>query len=176
MSNGYVQYNNNDTTVNLANLEPYVSYLISLDSNSFDNIAWKLKKKSLRVAVNPNMLTVINIPVIITGEMSGYVYLNNKQAQKGLGRIIISIYKNDTVFVAQTLSETDGYFNFSMLEPGSYIARIDGRQLEKLHMTATPEALPVTIRCNIEGDVADGLRFTLEIRPGKVTETEDDIQ
>lgn len=176
MSNGYVQYNNYDTTVNLINLEPYVSYLISLDSNSFDNIAWKLRKKSLRVAVNPNMLTVIDIPVIITGEMSGYVYLNNKQAQKGLGRMIINIYRNDTVFVAQTLSEADGYFNFPMLEPGSYTARIDGRQLEKVHMTATPGALPVTIRCNKEGDVADGLKFILQIRPGEVTENEDDIQ
>jgi SPOR domain len=163
LNGGRVIYDDKDTSIRILDLEPYNKYFIELNRNSFDNISWHIKNHTMNVISNPNNFTVIEIPVMVVGEISGTVSMKGRDVKsaKGQGQIIINIYADDTVLVGRTVTETDGYFSYIGLAPGSYTARVDTAQLRKLHLTTTPLILPVHIAANRDGDVIDGLEFLM---------------
>ncbi len=161
INGGYMDRNDKDTTIRILGLEAYNKYLIELDKGSFDNVAWQLRKQSIGVSIEPNSFKTIEVPVSVIGEVAGYVYKKDDLQQSGLGRIIINIYDQHKNIIARLLSETDGYFNYMGLKPGKYFANIDDAQLSKLEFKASP-GIAFTIKAMEEGDVQDGLEFTLE--------------
>ncbi|PCJ84041.1 MAG: hypothetical protein COA57_09935, partial [Flavobacteriales bacterium] len=148
------------TTIVILGLEPYINYFVELNANGFEYIAWEIKKSNLSIAINPNQLKLVEIPVAVVGEVAGMVYIKDKNEQNGIGRIKVCFYNNDSVF-ACTHSEMDGYFSFLGLSPGSYTASIDTTQLRDLQMSATPTSLFFDIHSSREGDVVDDLKFVL---------------
>ena len=163
INDGRIERDNRDTTIRIFDLEPYVTYTIELDRNSFDNISWQIKKSTISVFIDPNQFKLIQIPIAVVGEVSGTVYLSENNSKKGQGRIIVCFYRSDdSSLAASTLTEADGFFSFLGLAPGSYVARIDTAQLRRLYMTSSPIALPVNILQNKDGYVVDGLDFVLQ--------------
>jgi hypothetical protein len=161
INGGRVEYNKQDSVIRIFDLEPYVSYFIELDRFSFDNIAWQMKLKNISVLVDPNQFKLVEIPISVMSEAAGMVNLTGPGGDKGLGRITVEFYKSSGVFFAKTLSEPDGYFSLLAFPPGDYIARIDTAQVRKLNMTVTPASIPFTMDRSANGDVKDGLEFTL---------------
>jgi hypothetical protein len=150
-----------DTLIRVSGLEAYTSCFIELDKNSFDNIAWQIRKGTISVIVEPNIFKLIEVPVYVVGEVSGYVMQDNPGNNKGLGRIIINITNSSAVLVARTLSEDDGFFTVIGLSPGKYSATIDPAQINKLQLVASP-AINFEILPKREGDIKDGLKFVLK--------------
>lgn len=165
INGGRIENNMNDTTIVIYDLEPYAKYFIELNKNSFDNIAWQVTKNTISVEVSPNQIKLIEIPVSVFGEVSGMVYFDGGNEIKGLGRIIVNFFREDNTFVARTLTESDGYFNFLGLTAGLYTARIDASQLRTLKMNAEPIEIPFEILPDKEGDIVDGLEFNLKLIP-----------
>ena len=161
INGGNVEHNKRDTSISVTGLEAYNNYYIELDRNSFDNVAWQIKKPTINISIEPNHYKLIEVPVSVIGEVSGTVYLKNNKTESGLGRIIVNIYDSNSNLVAHTLSEPDGYFTFSGLKPGNYTAAIDTAQLSKLQMISS-SLLSFTIKLSNEGDIADGLQFKLQ--------------
>lgn len=159
INGGRIDRNDRDTTLQVINLESYVNYYIEIDKNSFDNIAWQIKKHSIRISLEPNYFKQIEVPIAVLGEVSGKVLLKDK-GLTGLGRIIVNIYNSDAALVSRLLTESDGYFNYLGLVPGKYTAQVDKAQLLKLNMLSSPVNTFI-IKSDEEGDVADGLRFVL---------------
>ena len=159
---GRIVKNDKDTTIRVFELTPYTSYFVELNKNSFENIAWQIQKLTMNVTIDPNMFKVIEIPIAVMGEASGTVYEKGIREKRGLGRILINFYRNDSILAARTMSEADGYFSFLGLAPGPYKARIDSIQLTKLHMTSTPSIIPITVKRTKDGDVIDGMEFSLQ--------------
>lgn len=170
INGGRIEINAKDTTIRIFDLEPYSNYLVILDGTNFDNIAWQMKKKTLIVAIDPNLFKLIEVPIAVVGEAAGTVYLDGNSGQKGQGRIIVNFYRNDSSFAARTLSEADGYFSYLGLAPGEYLARIDAAQLSKLHMVSSPPSMKFTISAGFDGDVFDGLEFVLRSEKQKALE------
>ncbi len=163
VNGGRTVYNNKDTTIRVSELEPYTNYYIDLDRNSFDNISWQLKKHTIKVTVIPNNFTEVDIPVAVEGEISGMVSIKEKGSKyaKGQGQIIVCIYNSDSTLFTRIVTESDGYFSYLGLPPGSYTVGPDTVQLRKLHFSVTPAFIPITILKSREGDVADNLEFKL---------------
>ena len=157
---GTLQYGS-DTCIRITNLEPYVHYVVALDSNSFDNIAWRLAKKTYGIYTEANQFRLVEVPVAVVGEVSGKVTLAGSNGKKGVAQIKISVYRSDSVLVKNICTESDGYFSYLGLPPGTYTARIDPDQLNTLHLTAKIPVLPFGIRKSKDGDVAGGLEFEL---------------
>jgi hypothetical protein len=168
-NSGRVEKSERDTTIRILGLEPYTDCFIELDPNSFDNIAWRLDKQTYSVAVDPNILKLIEIPVVIAGEASGFVTLEKDGNRKGLGRIIIGFYTKGNKPSGKTLTEDDGYYSYFGLGPGEYYVRIDTSQLRKLNMISDPELMPFSIAGSIDGDIVDNLNFTLTAKTGDTT-------
>ncbi|MGN6803802.1 MAG: hypothetical protein ACTHJN_18020 [Ginsengibacter sp.] len=160
MNGGVVEHNNSDTTIRISGLEAYNSYLIEVDKNSFDNIAWRIKNATIRITIEPNHFKFIEVPVSVVAEVSGTVYLNDKNKLTGKGGFIVNIYDSVSNKIASTLSESDGYFSYMGLAPGHYSVRIDSMQLSKLKIKAC-KAISFKVESNPDGDIVDGLKFVL---------------
>lgn len=160
---GRIEKSESDTTIRILGLEPYTNCYIELDANSFENVSWRLPVKILGVAVDPNILKHIDIPVTVVGEASGTVKLAKDEESAGIGRIVVSFFNSKNKLVTSTLTEEDGYYSWFGLVPGEYSVRIDSAQLKKLGMISDPVTKNFNIGAGMEGDIADGLDFLLSM-------------
>jgi hypothetical protein len=161
INGGRIEYNKKDTSIRIVGLEANTNYFIELDGNSFDHIAWQMRKHYLGVTVEANRLKTVEVPVAVVGEVSGSVYLVDNNEHKPMSRLWVCIYGNDSILIARTLTESDGFFSYSGLAPGSFTASVDQEQLHKLGMNSS-RVLSFSILPKQDGDVVDGLKFTLE--------------
>ena len=159
INGGSIIRNDKDTTIRVLDLTPYTSYILELDKNSFDNIAWQMHNLVLKVNIDANQFKTIEVPVGVMGEASGTVY----QDTRGKGRILVCFYQNDSTLVSRTLTESDGYFSYLGLKPGNYTAKIDPEQLRKLKMVSSPEQIPVQVSPSKDGDIIENLNFILSL-------------
>jgi|GEM_PF-78849 len=171
VSGGGIQKSRKDTTIVISGLEPYTNYFVEADANGVENMAWRIKKPKMNIAIEPNKLKLIEIPISILGEVSGTVFIKKKNKETGLGRILVGFYDQDSVLINKTLTEPDGYFSFLGLFPGSYYAKIDSGQLNKLQMISIPSILPYRIKSNIDGDVVDDLKFIIQSKAEGTTKS-----
>jgi len=160
-SAGTLERSEKDTTIHITGLEPYVKYFIEIDESSFENISWRLDKKSYAVVADPNILKLIEIPIFVRGEATGTVSIEDKGARRGLGRVIVTFINSSDVTVGRALTEEDGYYSYFGLAPGMYQVRIDTAQLRRLGLVSEPDSLTFSIMSNSEGDYIEGLDFTL---------------
>lgn len=162
LNGGGRQINSKDGTTIITGLEPYIKNHVELNTNSINNIAWRVKDKTLNITLNPNQLKIIEIPVVVVGEVGGTVNRNENGKRIGTGGLKINIYDTDNVLTTTILSEPDGYFSFLGLKSGRYSAKIDSLQLQKLEMKAEPANVPFEIKNGADGDLVDNIEFVLD--------------
>ncbi len=162
VSGGRIQYIEKDTITRIYDLQPYAQYLVTLNGSKFDNISWRMNNQTMSVIVDPNQFKRIEVPIVVVAEASGQVYLRDRNTLRGQGRITVQFYKNDTVILNSTLSESDGYFSYMGLAPGNYLVAVDPEQMRKLDMTATPAFIPFTVEPSIDGDYINDLEFVIQ--------------
>ncbi|MBK6285279.1 MAG: hypothetical protein IPF54_23875 [Draconibacterium sp.] len=63
--------------------------------------------------------------------------------------------------MAETLSESDGYFSYLGLKPGNYTMQVDPDQLGKLKYQSKPLQQKIVVKSSAEGDIVDGLNFVI---------------
>ena len=158
---GRTVLNVKDSNYNVVGLEAYNTYFIDIEKDAFDNIAWKVKNPSIKVIVEPNHLKVIEVPILVMGEVSGKVNLQNNQGNKGVGRIIVNIFNSNGEFVNRVLTEADGYFSYLGLTPGSYYIESDEKQLQKLKFKSTTSKIKFQIRPTKDGEIIDNINIQL---------------
>jgi hypothetical protein len=157
INGGTIVRNDKDTTIRVLDLTPYTSYLLELDKNSFDNIAWQIQNMTMSVMIDPNQFKTIEVPIAVMGEASGTVF----NGSKGQGRILVCFYNKNNVLVGRTLTEADGYYSYLGLKPGKYTVRIDPEQLKRINMVSSPEVMPANFSKSVDGDIVEGLDFLL---------------
>ena len=80
---GRIERNDRDSTILILGLEPYTTCFIELDPNSFENVSWRLPYKTLNVAVDPEILKNIEIPIVVVGEATGNVSVEKEGVKNG---------------------------------------------------------------------------------------------
>jgi cell division septation protein DedD len=161
LNGGRIISGEKDTIINIIGLEPFINYNLELDDKDFENLAWRIREKSYKVLIDPNQFKIIYVPVRPVGEVSGIVNLESNGQIKGIGRILVSFFNKGGVRIAQSQTESDGYFDYLGLEPGEFTARIDSVQLNRLNFTATPAIIPFTVKSSVNGDIVADINFNL---------------
>jgi hypothetical protein len=159
--NGGRQIHAKDGTTIITELEPYLKNHVELNTNNINNIAWRLKNKTLNITLNPNHLKIIEIPVVVVGEIGGTVNRNENGLLIGTGGLKINIYDANNVLTTTILSEPDGYFSFLGLKSGGYSAKIDSLQLQQLQMRTEHTNSTFVIDNGIDGEIVDNIEFIL---------------
>ena len=163
---GRVRYNERDTTILITDLEAYISYTVKLSTDGFEQGAWQIRNKVLGIGANPNQLRLVEIPVLVMGEVSGTVSVQDSTGTLGKGRMIVRVFDAGGRQVAQTLTEADGYYIVSGLVPGSYKVCLDADQLKKLGLSAELAERSFDLMASEEGNVMDRMDFILKGKTG----------
>ena len=163
---GYREENKEDTSIVIRNLEAYNSFMVTLDQSSFDEIAWQIKLGTIKVEIGPNQFRLLEIPVSVLGEVSGTIFTQTENGKKAMERILVNIYNNRGILVAQTLSEADGYYSYLGLAPGSFTIKPDPEQMHKLGLQFLTGELNFTIEGIYKGDVHRNMDFVLQTETG----------
>jgi hypothetical protein len=161
VNGGRILRNINDTIIRVVELEPYTSYLVELDDVGFEEIAWQLTNKRLKVYIDPNQFKKIDVPVLPMGEANGWVYIGDQTGIRGQGRLVVNFFRNDGTFIAKTMTEADGGFTYLGLPPGELYAEIDSLQLSRLSMVADPPRINFNIEPLSYGDIVYDIEFIL---------------
>jgi hypothetical protein len=161
VSGGRAIISEKDSIVRVSDLNAFVDYTVEFSNTDLENISWRFKHKTYQVLVDPNQYKKVYVPVVSVGEVSGMVYFDNENNRKGQGRITIQIFNQQGVKVAETLSESDGYFSYLGLKPGNYTLCIDQEQLDKLGYLSAPVQQNMVIKASVDGDIVDGLDFVI---------------
>ena len=161
VSGGRAEISEKDSIVRISDLNAFVDYTVEFSDNDLDNIAWRFKHKIYQVLVDPNQYKKVYVPVLSVGEVSGMIYQSKENEMKGIGRITLQIYNQQEKLVAETLSESDGYFSCLGLNPGNYTLRLDETQLAKLGYKSMPQMHNLFIKEMVDGDIVEGLDFVI---------------
>ena len=166
ITGGRAKISDRDSIVRISDLNAFVNYNIEFSDYDLDNIAWRFKHKTYQVLVDPNQYKRIQVPIVPVGEVNGIVYLKVDSTLQGIGigRITIQIFDCEGHMIAETLSESDGYFNYLGLKPGCYTIMVDPQQLESLNYRSSPVFYKGAIRVTEDGDVVNNLDFHINSR------------
>ncbi|MEE8576563.1 MAG: carboxypeptidase-like regulatory domain-containing protein, partial [candidate division Zixibacteria bacterium] len=105
-------------------LRGYYEYLVQIDPYSLDNPLLKPTHESYRVTLSPNVVTNIEVPLVMAGEVSGKVTRRTKRGRSGLGGVRIEIFNITKEIVTEVTTFNDGEFYYLGLLPGKYRAYI----------------------------------------------------
>jgi len=161
ISGGKAIISETDSIVRISDLNAFVSYNIGFSDADLDNIAWRIKYNTYQVLVDPNQYKKVLVPIIVVGEINGMVYKSFENGLRGIGRITVQIFNMQGEKVAETLSESDGYFSYLGLKPGEYVVKIDEGQLESLEYQSAPLMHDASIEVSVDGDIAGDIDFVL---------------
>lgn len=167
-------YDVKDTSVVAYQMEPYINYVIQLDQEGFQNIAWSLSVHSLTVYIEPNQVRMIELPILVKAEASGRVVSLVNGALAGQDRMVVDIVNSiDNRVISRSLTEADGSFSYLGLKPGKYKVMLDANQLKKLKLISSPAFIPLNIGVSKDGAFIDSLVLTIRsselagLEPGK---------
>jgi len=176
---GQLSFSAKDSIVRIADLNSFTNYLVEFKDSYLQNIAWRFRKKTYQILIDPNQFKRVDIPVVVIGEVSGMIYLNSADTLKGTSGIMVEISNKNpdegtklaasvmkrtigSRSVVEVQSEADGYFNYMGLAPGDYVATINKEQLQNLKLTASPLQASITVTQTPDGDVIRGVDFILK--------------
>jgi hypothetical protein len=145
----------------ILNLVPYEEYIVEIDPNSLDNIAWRIKNPIVQIKVLPNRFNKLEIPISVEHEIAGYVKFGEEQS--GMGSIKVNFYDENHNLLHSTLSEQDGFFSYMGLKPGNYSILPDTIQLKKLGYGFTVNRIQVYIEPSLEGTYFDSFEISLMV-------------
>ena len=158
---GSKDWNKTDTSFVIRNLEPYYKYLLTIDKNSFDEIAWRIHQSVLQIHLTPNQFTPIGIPVHVLGEVSGMITVVKAGVKEALPRIMLEILNEQGVIVTSVLSDEYGFYSYLGLLPGKYRIRPNAVQLKKLGYQLGTTMPSFTIIATTQGDSKTGIDLEL---------------
>ncbi len=161
----------------ITNLEPYTPYFVQTSTANLDNISLMPKFSSFEVTPPANGFAKIEIPLASAGQIEGYVMQmkNGKSDALGGARMIVRHWEpgvdtSELSFSQDLLSYSNGEYYYMGIMPGKYRIQVDPHQLALLHATTKPAFIDFTVKSVDDGDVVEGLNFTVQKQSQVTTE------
>lgn len=142
-------------------LRAYDNYLVQIDEYSLDNPLLKPTHENFRVAVSPNMVTEIRVPIVMAGEINGGVKRETELGKVGVGGVRVLLYNLSKETVTEVTSFNDGEFYYLGLIPGQYRAYVDPAQLEQYGYHSIPAQIEFEVAPIEGGAVVNDINFVL---------------
>lgn len=115
-------------------LFPYELANIEIDSLSFGDPRFILPASVLRVRPSANAFGSISVPVVVGGEVSGFVIFQNE----ALANVPVLLREMNTGVEITIMTFGDGAFYKAAVPPGEYEVTLPDAVLERLHAAAPP--------------------------------------
>lgn len=153
---------------------------VGVDPATLEDPQWSAQPKGARLVPRPGKATVLEFPVIMTGEIDGTVYFVDKGEKIGVGDVLLELIDNKGNVVGGAKSASDGFYIVPSVPPGDYWLRVSRKQVKRLNLTDTGTRI---ITVSPDGTFLNGVDFFLipdwesapepvspvSIKPGPVT-------
>jgi len=146
-------------------LRPYDDYTVQIDPTSLDDPTLKPAYENFKVSLNPNVVTTVNVPIVVASDISGKVERETPSGKVGIGGILVKILNISKDIVTELTTFNNGDFYFLGLVPGSYRAYVDPKQLAQFGYTTSPESIQFEIQPSAKGLSIENIDFTLVQMP-----------
>ncbi len=157
-----VRSNNNGEGIARAyRLRPYNRYSVEIKEDKIPNPLLVPAFNSFSFIADPHSFKHIDVPVQVTGEISGQVIRPTSSGHNGVNGIRLTIRNADNGQEHSIRTFSDGTYYHMGLPPGTYIVTIDSTQLTGSDLIPKPGAHVVTIEASRYGDYVEGLNFEL---------------
>ena len=91
---------------------------LSVDSSSLGDPFWVLQREGAELIPRPGKSTIVNFPVVPTGEVDGTVYLKKGDSEKEVSNVILQLVNNKGETLQEVKSAFDGFYLFTRVLPG----------------------------------------------------------
>ncbi|MCP4568766.1 MAG: hypothetical protein GY841_14405 [FCB group bacterium] len=142
-------------------LQPYDEYIVEIDQYSLDDPLLKPVHDGFRVHFNPNIVTSIEVPVVVVSEVSGTVKRQLENGQSGMGAVRIELINLTTGSRTKVTTFNNGEFYYLGLIPGRYRARILPEQLHSYGYVSDPPAIDFEVKAVEGGMVIEDVDFLM---------------
>jgi hypothetical protein len=142
-------------------LQPYDEYVVQIDPYSVDNPLLKPVHENYKVSFSPNVVTPIDVPLVLGGEVSGYVRRESSQGTAGIGGIKVVMVNLSRETVTTVTTFNNGEFYYLGLLPGKYRAYVDPDQLERYGYKSVPPDITFDMEQVEGGAIVGDVNFTL---------------
>ncbi len=155
---------NGDGISRVYRLRPYNRYSVDIDEDKIPNPMIAPLYKSFSFIADPNSFKWIDVPLQVTGEISGEVIRASSSGDNGVNgvRLIIRNTENGKEYTVRTFS--DGTYYKMGLPPATYNVSIDSTQIKGTDLIPDPEMHIVTIEESRYGDYVYDVNFILRSR------------
>ena len=107
---------------------------IEVDTLSLGNPQWMLPAPVLRVRPSPNAFGEVEVPVVVGGEVGGFVVLG----EEPLPNVPVVLRELNTGIEITIVTYSDGGFYKGAVPPGEYEVTVTDAMLDRLHADAPP--------------------------------------
>jgi hypothetical protein len=142
-------------------LDPYNKYRLEIVPVSFDNPLLRPKYKTYDITIDPNRFKLVNIPVYVSGIISGNIVLQTGAATKGVSTFKVILESADGKQKYEKWTFSDGEFIFDNIPPGKYVVYPDTEELNKHSYNSLNGIQMAEIKPSEEGDIIENIIFTL---------------
>jgi hypothetical protein len=162
-------------------LEPNHEYAMSIEDAHVPNISWRAKFHAWNVSVPANHVQLIDVPMTVSGEVSGTLRRLRAQKKEGLAGVMIRFERRDTVLddddggrergdgprvvyvtADSTVTMDGGDFYMLGLAPGHYRAVVDEDRMLAMGLRQDAAPIEFDIRPGTEGDSVEGLELLVK--------------
>jgi hypothetical protein len=163
INGGRVYPGSSTSPTRIVGLDAYSTYALSIDTTSLENPLWSPKHTRYDVTIDPNEFNPVYVPVNVNGEMNGNVSFdkNQRPGLPSLRGIKVFFHKMDGKSTTFATVDRFGDFRALGLPAGAYKIYPDSGMLHALGVISDPESVIVTIKVSADGDILDGIQFTL---------------
>lgn len=130
---------------------------LGINTAMLEDPQWSPRVTGLDMVPRPGVVSKIDVPVILTGEIDGTTYLWEEGQTRQIGDLQLELVDRATGKVAKTAtSASDGFYVLEAVPPGDYLLRIAREQLKRLKLTDTGQRV-LTVGRN--GEIISGIDF-----------------
>ena len=144
----------------LTNLPVYRGVNISVDGNFVEDPAMRAANAGYRITPRPGHVALLDMPMVITGEVTGTARLKGTAGSTELAGLQIVLVDAQGKVVKKLRTSFDGYYTLADIPPGRYQVQVPVAELQRL--CVAPLA-PKPVHIDATGTQIDGL--DLEFSP-----------
>jgi hypothetical protein len=117
--------------------------------------------ENFKVSVNPNVVTTIDVPVVMAADVTGMVERQIPSGKVGVGGITLHIINLTKDIATELTSFSSGQFYYLGLIPGKYRAYLDAAQMEQYGYQSDPKSIEFEVQASESGSSIENINFVL---------------
>ena len=122
---------------------------------------WKIRCKGVHLLSRPGATSLVDFPIIVTGEIDGTTYLYANNRLRTVGDVELQLVNAHGKLVKTIKSASDGFYVISEVPVGEYLVRISPDQIRALGLFDLP---PIQVKITSNRQFVSGINFRLEKR------------